>query len=197
MRVGAGVQTAFPLTSNKPAFLLHSHRTHGGLDLAFPEPSSQRPSRPLQNIVFLCSGFTNPRHLFSYFARKRQDFMCPSFFIFFFFEELTTSEKMKYFILSNFFFVLLLLRLQPYFPQRSICSASRVTRELGNKVKKITQTLGLSHNTSKCTYHVEHRGSQTQICTHSKEETIINIADTQKVGTNFSASTCSYGQNIW
>lgn len=195
MRVGAGVQTAFPLTSNKPAFLLHSHGTHGGLDLAFPEPPSQRPSRPLQNIVFLCSGFTNPRHLFSYFARKRQNFMCHSFFFFFWGTDNLWENEVFY--TFQLFFVLLLRRLQPYFLQKSICSASRVTRELENKVKKFTQTVGLSHNTSKCTYHVEHRGSQTQICTHSKEETIINIADTQKVRTNFSASTCSYGQNIW
>lgn len=193
--MGAGVQAAFTITSNKPAFLLHSHRTHGGLDLAFPEPSRQCPSRQTQNIVFLCSGFTNPRHPSSNFARKRQNFMCPWFGFFFFFDELTTSEKMKYFILSNFFF-LLLLRLQLYLLQKLICSASRVTRGLGSKVKKFTQTLGLSRNTSKCTYHIEHTGSQMQICTHSKKETIIKTAETQKVRTNFSASTCSYGKNI-
>lgn len=189
--VGVGVQTAFLITSNKPVSLLHSHRTHGGLGLPFPEPSRQRPSRQHQNIIFLYSGFTNPRHLFNDFARKRQNFMCP--WIFF---EVTASEKMKYFILPNFYF-LLLLRLQPCFPWKLICSASRVTRGLGSKMKKITQTLGLSHNTSKCTYHIEHRGSQTQICTHSKDKTIINIAETQKVRTSFSASTYSCVWNIW
>lgn len=43
LRVGAGAQTAF---------LPHSHRTHGGLDLAFPELSSQCHSRNPKNTVF-------------------------------------------------------------------------------------------------------------------------------------------------
>lgn len=52
VRVGAGAQTASPIALEKPAFLLHSHRTHGGLDLAFPELSSQCPSRQPQNTGF-------------------------------------------------------------------------------------------------------------------------------------------------
>lgn len=189
--VGAGVQTAFPITSKKPVTLLHSHRTHGGLGLAFPEPSRQCPSRQHQNIIFLYSGFTNPRHLFSDFARKRQNFMCPWIFL-----KLQPLRKWSILYFLTFIF-LLLLRLQPCFPWKLICSASRVTRVLGSKMKKITQTLGLSHNTSKCTYHIEHRGSQTQICTRSKDKTIINIAGTQKVRTSFSASTYSCVWSIW
>lgn len=179
------------ITSNKPASLLLSHGTHGGLDLAFPELPRWCPSRQQQNIIFLYSGFTNPRHLFSDFARKRQNFMCLWIFL-----NLHPLRKWSILYFPTFIF-LLLLRLQPCFPWKLICSASRVTRGLGSKVKKITQTLGLSHNTSKCTYHIEHTGSQTQICTHSKDKTIINIAETQKVRTSFSASTHSCGWNIW
>lgn len=76
VRVGAGAQAAVPIASEKPASLLHSFRTHGGLDLAFPELSSQYHSRNPQNTEFY-SGSTNPRHLFSDFASKRQNFMHP------------------------------------------------------------------------------------------------------------------------
>lgn len=94
VRVAAGAQTAFLITSEKPAFLLHSHRTHGGLDLAFPELSSQCPSRHPQNIVLLF-------WLHKSQASLQAEFYAPLGFS----EKLTTSEKMKYFILLNHFFL--------------------------------------------------------------------------------------------
>lgn len=90
-----GAETAFPVAPNMPAFLLCSHRTLRGFDLAFPDPPSEHPNRQPQNTVFPLSGFTNP----SAFAWKNAEFHMPLDFS----EELTYSEIIKYFILSKLF----------------------------------------------------------------------------------------------
>lgn len=79
VRVGAGVQAAFPITSKKPAFLLHNHTEK--MTLLFLSLPVHVPVDDPKTLVFLYSSFTNPRHLFSDFAWKRQIFMCPWVFL--------------------------------------------------------------------------------------------------------------------
>lgn len=139
--MGAG--TAFPITSSKPAFLHHSHRTHRGLDLSFSDPSNVRPSTQPQNIGFLFSGFSNPRQLF-----------------------------------SDFVVVLLLLpRFQPYpsLRQKLICSASRVTRGLGNKVKNLHGFWDYHTPPPKCTYHIEHKAIKLRLAHTAVKKPLLTL----------------------
>lgn len=103
-------------------------RTWPCLSWAFQSMSQQT----LPKHCFFYSGFANPRHLFSDFACKRQNFMHPWGSL----RNWQPLTKWSILYFSTVFSVLLLQRLQPYFLQKLIFSASRVTRGLGNKVKK-------------------------------------------------------------